>query len=193
MSTKSVAHSWSHSAKCPLMTSQMGAGVLNCMPWRAESQQVFIPNEYQVISLMVPPFWLKKSESSALAFGWMKILKLLALRGTWIDTAGLYLSSFLLWRRMLKITSQGSCALWWIFPSRIPNAAKSITPLLCILTRDHAMHSHGKPCDGVRPTERLCCFNIWYILWGPLCDDQRWRQPWNASFNFHIKHAGIRE
>lgn len=56
-----------------------------------------------------------------------------------------------------------------------------------------ALHAFSWRAVSQRVQRRVerCCFNIWYFLWVPLCDDQRWRQPWNVSLNLHTE--GINE
>lgn len=135
--------------------------------------------------LLLPPHLFILSVKSA-----GRIWTLSALRGTWFDMPGLrsLLSCFhsILMHsntKLFKVVERGS----------LGNCVGGVGNTTALHFERHAMHSHGMPCLKVCTTEELCCFNIWYFLWGPLCDDQRWRQPWNASPNLHIEGINDRK
>lgn len=79
--------------------------------------------------------------------------------------------------KLFKVVERGSPR---ICVGRVGNPSLCILNItLCILVACRV--SKCAPLDEHR------CFNIWYFLWARLCDDQRWRQPWNASLNLHIE------
>lgn len=113
-------------------------------------------------------------------------LKTLPFRGTGFDTPGLdsllspssaegtFMRSN---TKLFKEVQTGSLG---------SHVGKSLTPHHAIWIR---MAYRVSKCAPLRN----CCFNIWYILWGPPCDDQRWRQPWNASVNLHTQRSNERK